>query len=65
MIVYNFHLQDHAKFISSKALKKFLGVFLRSGNINLIYDVVEVIHGSGHKIDQVTNFWEKLSYYDQ
>ncbi|CAO2829923.1 unnamed protein product [Amaranthus hypochondriacus] len=45
-------VKEHAKFISSKGLKKFLGVFLRSGNINSIYDVVDVIHGSGHKIDQ-------------
>jgi hypothetical protein len=46
--------QDNAKFISSAAIKKFAKSFVKLGNINLINDVLKVIHGSGYKIDQVT-----------
>ncbi|KAI9397242.1 hypothetical protein POPTR_003G019000v4 [Populus trichocarpa] len=45
-------VKDNAKFISSAAIKKFAKSFVKLGNINLINDVLKVIHGSGYKIDQ-------------
>lgn len=47
--------QDNAKMISQSTLKKFGRAFMISGNINLVNDVLKVLHGSGHKIDQVNN----------
>lgn len=41
--------------ISQPTLKKFGRAFMISGNINLVNDVLKVMHGSGHKIDQVNN----------
>jgi hypothetical protein len=57
--------QDNAKFISSAAIKKFAKSFVKLGNINLINDVLKVIHGSGYKIDQVTmmDLYEIISKY--
>lgn len=45
--------QDNAKVISQPTLKRFCKAFMVSGNINLVNDVLKVLHGSGHKIDQV------------
>ncbi|XP_010681791.3 pentatricopeptide repeat-containing protein At1g10910, chloroplastic isoform X1 [Beta vulgaris subsp. vulgaris] len=45
-------VKDSARFISPPAAKKFLGAFMKSGNIDLLNDAVEAIHDSGHKIDQ-------------
>lgn len=45
--------QDNAKVISQPTLKRFCKAFMVSGNINLVNDVFKVLHGSGHKIDQV------------
>ncbi|XP_050256741.1 pentatricopeptide repeat-containing protein At1g10910, chloroplastic isoform X2 [Quercus robur] len=45
-------VKDNAGLISKPAVKKFATAFLKSGNINLINDVIKAIHGSGHKIDQ-------------
>ncbi|KAL8137827.1 hypothetical protein V2J09_003828 [Rumex salicifolius] len=45
-------VKDNAKCISQPAMKKFLTTFMRSGNINLINDVVKVTSASGCKIDQ-------------
>lgn len=45
-------VKDNSKFISSAAIKKFAKSFVKLGNINLINDVLKVIHGSGYKIDQ-------------
>ncbi|XP_010475980.1 PREDICTED: pentatricopeptide repeat-containing protein At1g10910, chloroplastic [Camelina sativa] len=46
-------VKDNAKMISQPTLKKFGRAFMISGNINLVNDVLKVLHGSGHKIDQV------------
>lgn len=48
--------QDNAEFISQRAIKKFATAFTKLGNINLINDVLKVIHGSGYKIDQVGSY---------
>ncbi|KAG5223050.1 pentatricopeptide repeat-containing protein [Salix suchowensis] len=45
-------VKDNAKFISPAAIKKFAKSFVKHGNINLINDVLKVIHASGNKIDQ-------------
>ncbi|KAF2556029.1 hypothetical protein F2Q68_00013202 [Brassica cretica] len=46
-------VKDNAKVISQPTLKRFCKAFMVSGNINLVNDVLKVLHGSGHKIDQV------------
>lgn len=46
-------VKDNAGFISQPAIKKFSVNFMRSGNVNLINDVMNAMHSSGHKIDQV------------
>ncbi|KAL0794533.1 hypothetical protein Bca101_065910 [Brassica carinata] len=46
-------VKDNAKVISQPTLKRFGRAFMVSGNINLVNDVLKVLHGSGHKIDQV------------
>ncbi|PKI74837.1 hypothetical protein CRG98_004609 [Punica granatum] len=38
--------------ISKPALKKFATAFMKSGNVNLINGVLEVLHRSGYKINQ-------------
>jgi pentatricopeptide repeat protein len=48
-------VKDNAKMISQPTLKKFGRAFMISGNINLVNDVLKVLHGSGHKIDQVNS----------
>lgn len=45
-------VKDNAGFISQPAIKKFSVNFMRSGNVNLINDVMNAMHSSGHKIDQ-------------
>lgn len=45
-------VKDNAGFISRPAIKKFSVNFMRSGNVNLINDVMKAMHSSGHKIDQ-------------
>ncbi|XP_062177990.1 pentatricopeptide repeat-containing protein At1g10910, chloroplastic isoform X2 [Alnus glutinosa] len=45
-------VKDNARFISKAAIKKFCIAFLKSGNINLINDVIKAIHGCGYEIDQ-------------
>lgn len=50
-----FHDQDNGELISAPAMKKFANMFLKSGNINSINDVLKVIHGFGCKIDPVNN----------
>ncbi|KAK8626832.1 hypothetical protein V6N13_134462 [Hibiscus sabdariffa] len=45
-------VKDNVEHISQPAIKKFATAFLKLGNINLINDVLKVIHGSGYKIDQ-------------
>lgn len=45
-------VKDNAGFISQPAIKKFSVNFMRSGNVNLINDVIKTMHSSGHKIDQ-------------
>uniref|UniRef100_A0A1J3CCJ7 Pentatricopeptide repeat-containing protein, chloroplastic n=1 Tax=Noccaea caerulescens TaxID=107243 RepID=A0A1J3CCJ7_NOCCA len=46
-------VKDNGKMMSQPTLKKFGRAFMISGNINLVNDVVKVLHGSGYKIDQV------------
>ncbi|KAL6517711.1 hypothetical protein OROMI_033412 [Orobanche minor] len=45
-------VKDNAKLISQPAIKKFATSFMRSGNLNLVNDVIKTIHNSGNKIDQ-------------
>ncbi|PPD75051.1 hypothetical protein GOBAR_DD28016 [Gossypium barbadense] len=45
-------VKDNAEHISQPAIKKFASAFMKFGNINLINDVLKVIHGSGYKTDQ-------------
>ncbi|KAL7002008.1 hypothetical protein U1Q18_003157, partial [Sarracenia purpurea var. burkii] len=45
-------VKDNAKLVSQPAKQKFATFFLKSGNINLVNDVLKVIHSSGFKIDQ-------------
>ncbi|KAF3671670.1 Pentatricopeptide repeat-containing protein, chloroplastic [Capsicum annuum] len=45
-------VKDNAGFISQPAIKKFSVNFMRSGNVNIINDVIKTMHSSGHKIDQ-------------
>ncbi|XVF67700.1 hypothetical protein PTKIN_Ptkin10aG0142700 [Pterospermum kingtungense] len=45
-------VKDNAEVITQPAMKKFATAFTKLGNINLINDVLKVIHGSGYKIDQ-------------
>ncbi|GAA0175579.1 hypothetical protein LIER_28724 [Lithospermum erythrorhizon] len=45
-------VKDNVSLISRPAVKKFAIIFMRAGNINLINDVVKVLHVSGFKIDQ-------------
>ncbi|XP_058007045.1 pentatricopeptide repeat-containing protein At1g10910, chloroplastic [Hevea brasiliensis] len=44
--------EDNTELISQAAIKKFANAFMKLGNINMINDVMKVIHGSGYKIDQ-------------
>ncbi|XP_077211831.1 pentatricopeptide repeat (PPR) superfamily protein isoform X2 [Tasmannia lanceolata] len=45
-------MKDNAQLISKRALKKFSLSFMKSGNINLINDVIKASHNSGRRIDQ-------------
>ncbi|KAK6240948.1 Pentatricopeptide repeat - like 10 [Theobroma cacao] len=45
-------VKDNAELISQPAIKKFATAFMKLGNINMINDVLKVLHGSGYKIDQ-------------
>ncbi|KAF3969533.1 hypothetical protein CMV_006687 [Castanea mollissima] len=58
-------VKDNAGLISKPAIKKFATAFLKSGNINLINDVIKAIHGSGHKIDQELFQMAISRYIDQ
>ncbi|XP_065627454.1 pentatricopeptide repeat-containing protein At1g10910, chloroplastic isoform X1 [Quercus suber] len=58
-------VKDNAGLISKPAVKKFATAFLKSGNINLINDVIKAIHGSGHKIDQELFQMAISRYIDQ
>ncbi|CAI8591520.1 unnamed protein product [Vicia faba] len=43
--------KDNATFISGPTTKKFASAFMKSGNINLINDVMKTLHSCGYKID--------------
>lgn len=45
-------VKDNVALIPRPAINKFAILFMRAGNINLINDVVKVLHVSGFKIDQ-------------
>ncbi|XP_019251974.1 PREDICTED: pentatricopeptide repeat-containing protein At1g10910, chloroplastic isoform X2 [Nicotiana attenuata] len=45
-------VKDNAGFIGRPAIKRFAVNFMRSGNVNLINDVMKAMHSSGHRIDQ-------------
>ncbi|XP_071931215.1 uncharacterized protein [Coffea arabica] len=45
-------IKDNAGSISQSATQKFAVSFMKSGNINLVNDVIKAIHSSGYKIDQ-------------
>ncbi|KAE8668389.1 Pentatricopeptide repeat-containing protein [Hibiscus syriacus] len=45
-------VKDNAQHISRPSIKKFATAFMKLGSINLINDVLKVIHASGYKIDQ-------------
>ncbi|XP_045817855.1 pentatricopeptide repeat-containing protein At1g10910, chloroplastic-like [Trifolium pratense] len=44
--------KDNAIFISGPTTKKFASAFMKSGNINLINDVMKTLHSCGFKIGQ-------------
>lgn len=52
----SFPFQDNATFISQPAIKKFATAYMKSGNINMLNDVVKTLHGCGHKIDKVNQY---------
>lgn len=56
--------QDNGELISRPSRDKFATIFMKSGNINLINDVLKVMHGFGGKIDQVCiqYSWVSMSY---
>ncbi|KAI4296244.1 hypothetical protein L6164_036217 [Bauhinia variegata] len=58
-------VKDNSKFISQPAIKKFAVAFMKSGNINLINDVLKTLHGCGYKIDQDTFQTAVSRYIDQ
>ncbi|EXB36427.1 hypothetical protein L484_009994 [Morus notabilis] len=45
-------VKDNGELISAPSMKKFATIFLKSGNINSMNDVLKMIHGFGCKIDQ-------------
>ncbi|XP_072062382.1 pentatricopeptide repeat-containing protein At1g10910, chloroplastic isoform X2 [Arachis hypogaea] len=45
-------VKDNATYISRAAIRKFACAFLKSGNINLMNDVMKTLQDSGYKIDQ-------------
>ncbi|OIV91539.1 hypothetical protein TanjilG_08951 [Lupinus angustifolius] len=45
-------VKDNAASISRPATRKFARVFMKSGNINMINDVMKTLHSCGYKIDQ-------------
>lgn len=45
-------VKDNAGFISKPAIAKFATSFVKSGNINLINDVIKVVHSSGLNLNQ-------------
>lgn len=47
--------QDNVGLISKPAMNKFAANFMKSGNVNLINDVLKVLHASGNKIKQASN----------
>lgn len=44
--------KDNATSISGPTTKRFASAFMKSGNINLINDVMKTLHNCGYKIDQ-------------
>uniref|UniRef100_A0A2P2K6D3 Pentatricopeptide repeat-containing protein n=1 Tax=Rhizophora mucronata TaxID=61149 RepID=A0A2P2K6D3_RHIMU len=48
-------VKDNVESISRPAINKFANAYMASGNINMVNDVLKFIHGSGLKIDQVSN----------
>ncbi|KAJ8761013.1 hypothetical protein K2173_022051 [Erythroxylum novogranatense] len=45
-------VKDNADCISQPMIKKFASAFVKFGNMNMINDVLKVVHGSRSKIDQ-------------
>ncbi|KAK9676336.1 hypothetical protein RND81_11G070200 [Saponaria officinalis] len=45
-------IKDNARLMSPLAVERFLGAFMRSGNVNLINEVLEAVNVSGHVINQ-------------
>ncbi|MED6185461.1 hypothetical protein PIB30_118315 [Stylosanthes scabra] len=45
-------VKDNGTYISRAAIRKFANAFLKSGNINLINDVMKTLQEIGYKIDQ-------------
>ncbi|KAG9455733.1 hypothetical protein H6P81_000241 [Aristolochia fimbriata] len=45
-------LKDNMAHISRYSTKRFALAFMRSGNINLVNDVIKALHTSGHRINQ-------------
>ncbi|KAJ7968073.1 Pentatricopeptide repeat-containing protein [Quillaja saponaria] len=58
-------VKDNAKFISPPVIKKFVTTFMKSGNINLINDIMKTVHGCGYKIDQDLFCLAILRYIEQ
>lgn len=58
-------VKDNARLISQAAIRKFATAFMRSGNINLINDVMKAIHSYGYKVDQGLFCMAISRYVDQ
>jgi hypothetical protein len=46
--------QDFSECITDRSMEKFTNSFMRSGNVNLINDVLKAYHQSGNKISMVS-----------
>ncbi|KAH9625210.1 hypothetical protein KSS87_003590 [Heliosperma pusillum] len=55
-------IKDNGRLMSLLAIEKFLEAFMQSSNINLIKEVLEAVHISGHKITQ-NIFHQAISHY--
>ncbi|KAL5973637.1 hypothetical protein ACLOJK_030291 [Asimina triloba] len=54
-------MKDNAKVIPKPSLKKFVLTFMKSGNINLINDVIKALHASGQRIDEASSILNILA----
>lgn len=58
-------VKDNAEHIPRASLKKFAVSFVKSGNVNLINDVLKAVHSSGRRIDKEVFCMAVLRYIEQ